>query len=232
MTAREFISLFEQQKNAFLMENIIGEGQTGILDEFENWLKENHPIRERDYENKKTKKAGAGVKVKKESKKIEKQDFSRYLDNIMDEAEKALEEKGVQINCISLGKAMGLRETSKCIKLFNDINIFYRIGKSLPRKGKYQGQNILLIELVMDGYKSSIFLPLLNKQAEIERHVGISVEREMPHIENVGKYRFKLYFPLNNSGEYGHKPEEIGKILAEFIYITKVLLEELNCVKG
>ncbi|GBF33545.1 hypothetical protein DCCM_2647 [Desulfocucumis palustris] len=232
MTVREFISLFEQQKNAFLMQNIIGEGQTGVLEEFESWLKENHPGQEPVFEDKKTKKARTGAKVKKESKKTEKQDFSLYLDNIMDEAQKALEEKGLQINCISLGKAMGLRETSKCIKIFNDVNIFYRIGKSLPRKGKYQGQNIMLIELVMDGYKSSIFLPLLSKQAEIERRLGIPVEREMPHIENVGKYRFKLYFPLDNSGEYGHRPWKIGKILAEFICITKELLEELGCVKG
>lgn len=234
MTEREFIDRFEQQKYEFLVENMIGENQIRILDQFEEWIKEKVPGETGTVHNKKrTKRATIerpGQRAEKKVKeKKQKQDFGEYLEKVVTEAERVLAGKGVLLNCVALDRAIGIKQSSRCIRICDNHNVFCRVGKSWPRKGKYQGRGVVLIELVMDGFKTSVFLPLLKKIETIESHVGMSVEREMPHIENVGKYRFKLFFPFGDEGEINYDSAFIGEKLAEFIYISTICLKELDC---
>jgi hypothetical protein len=233
LTEREFIDIFEQQKSDFLVENVMGANQINILNQFEEWIKENIPVKPGAIQDKKVVKRTSGVKSgrraeRKAKEKKTEPDFGEYLEEIVRKAEYVLAAKGIQLNCVAFDNLFAAKQSSKCIKICDNQNIFCRIGKSWPRKGKYQGRGVVLIELVMDGFKTSVFLPLLKKIATIESRVGMTVEREMPHIENAGKYRFKLFFPFGDDGEINYDSAFIGRTLAEFIFILKICLEELG----
>lgn len=49
----------------------------------------------------------------------------------------------------------------------------------------------MVMELVMDGNKNSIFSPLLKRVADLESQLGVKIERENEKVEATGKYRFK-----------------------------------------
>ena len=207
MNNGDFVSVFELYKERYLQQDQQGYETKKALDRFQNWLKNN------------TKLFPAGAK----SEKQQKIDLGRFISAIVQETRSILAEKGMQISCISLG----LKESSKCIRAFGESTIYYRLGKTCPRKGNYRGMELLAMELVMDGNKNNVFIPLLERQEAIEKHMGTRIERENPRIESTGKYRFKLYFPFENDDS----AEAIGRMsvmLADFIYITREELLNLN----
>ncbi|MGB9826533.1 MAG: hypothetical protein ACPLRU_07660, partial [Desulfofundulus sp.] len=98
--------------------------------------------------------------------------FDQFLDEVLNEAEHILAEQNIELTYALPGQNLGISEPWKCVKVFRNSNIYYRIGRTQPRKGKYQGQKILVIDLVMDGHKKQVFLPLLELKAEIEKRLG------------------------------------------------------------
>lgn len=216
MTEREFINIFEQNKEKFLSQNLLGEKNRKVLDLFEKWLKGKSVV------------VRTGNNEKKCERKNIKINLGSYFDEITSVARDILIEKGIQVSCISLGRTIGIKETSKCIRVFKGSNIYYRIGRTIPRKGKYSGQDLIAMELVMDGNKKRVFMPMLEQREYIEKRLGFEVERELEQLEATGKYRFKLFFPFDDEGEGVYDAKELGQIFADFIFITRDCLRQLN----
>jgi len=156
------------------------------------------------------------------------QSFNDFLEDVLNKAAEILKRHGIQINCVSLGKKLGIAESWKCIRVSNSKNIYYRIGKTRPRKGPRKGQEFLVIDLVMDGHKKQIFVPLLKKRDSIERKLGVTLERELPRVEATGKYRLKLMIP--GDAYYQGNVRYVAGQLANFISTTRPYLDELGVV--
>jgi len=116
----------------------------------------------------------------------------------------------------------------KCIYAFEDGEVYYRLGKTTPRKGLHRGKELLVIELVMDGHKKQAFLPLLAQKNQIENKLGTTLEREQPKIEATGKYRFKLFLPyfLVKEGNIRTAAEKLAGLIAT----TKPVLNKSGVV--
>lgn len=206
MHSTDFFSVFELYKERYLQQDRARENK-GALELFEKWLKGNAGLQY--------------VKISKEKGK--KIDFSKFFTSIVLETKKILAQKEININGISLG----LKESSKCIIVFNDNSIYYRIGKTIPRKGKYSGMELLVMELIMDGNKNNVFVPLLARLSDLQKKIGSTIERENPKVEATGKYRFKMFFPVEND-DSEERVYYYSKKLADFIYYTREDLLNLN----
>ncbi|MCL6479262.1 MAG: hypothetical protein K6T65_12785 [Peptococcaceae bacterium] len=206
MSSGDFFSTFELYKERYLQQDQALENKRA-LDHFERWLKGNKSL----------------LQVKPREVKNKKIDLGKFLTQIVSEAKKILADKGIQINCVSLG----LKESSKCISVFSDNTVYYRLGRTCPRIGPYGGMELLVMELIMDGNKNNIFVPLLKQQHKLEKLLGNKVERENPRVEATGKYRFKLLFPFEYNESAGNIGN-LGGILANFIYFTRDELIKLN----
>ncbi|MGQ9557747.1 MAG: hypothetical protein ACUVTU_07310 [Desulfurispora sp.] len=214
MTERELISLFHQHKKMYLA--LQGADGTGalILDRFEEWLKSRLAGGENRGDRQRRARIAPGI----------------YLQQVMELVRRKLEqEHGIGLRLITLGASWSVKETSKCATVFSESNIYYRLGRTRPRKGEYSGRELIVFELVMDGHKHDIFLPMLARQEELSRRTGYLVERELSRLEATGKYRFKLLFPC--TGEDGAELPDIF-LLAEkitaFVGVTVELLTSLG----
>ncbi len=202
MTDKEFISVFVQQKERFIKQIAPGDSNRMALDQFEKWLKEKLASRA----------AARGTR------EVRKQELGVLLDQVVNEATIILQRRGLRVNCVSF-KVPGAKTTSRCLKVHPYDNIYYRICKTSPRKGKYRGMNLIAIELVMDGNKNNVFVPLLAQKENIEKQLGMAIERERQTIEATGKYRFKVFFRLDNYGA-SEIVRQLSHTLADFIYVT------------
>lgn len=206
MSSSNFFNSFELYKKRYLQQENTYENKKA-LDLFEKWLKVNSKLLQ--------------FRVREEKNK--KIDLGNFFSSIIDEARVALSRKGIQISSISLG----LKESSKCVTVFKDKTIYYRLSRTCPRKGRYSGMEMLVIELIMDGNKNNIFVPLLKLLNSLESQLGQKIEREGAKIEATGKYRFKLFFPF----EYDESAVAVSKyaeVLSNFIYYTRKELIMLN----
>lgn len=210
MQSADFYSIFEIYKERYLQqEQLPGSRNKNALDQFEEWLRGNENL--------------PRIKVKDAgSKKI---DLGKFLTDVASEAKKVLAGRDVTISCITLG----LKESSKCISAFRDNTIYYRIGKTSPRKGQYRGMELLAMELIMDGNKNNVFIPLLDRVEDLEKRLRAKIHRESPKVEATGKYRFKLLFVFEDV-EVQEMVRKYGRILSEFIFLTRQELLELNVV--
>ncbi|SFR07899.1 hypothetical protein [Desulfoscipio geothermicus] len=211
MTDKEFVTTFVRQKERFIEQSMPERINLRTLDLFEKWLKE------------KLKSRKTAGKAHNETKKLDLRDL---LDRAVMKAGYLLQDRGIQINCVSF-MIPGNKTSSRCIKVHPHENLYYRICKTSPRKGKHKGQNLIAIELVMDGKKNNIFIPLLARKENMEKQLGMVLERERQSIEATGKYRFKIFFNLD---EYAEKEmaEQLGATLADFITVTGMHLKEIH----
>ncbi|WP_027365948.1 hypothetical protein [Desulfotruncus alcoholivorax] len=216
-----FIERFSQYKKEFLEElkkgnikasfdfDVNADSKKMGLELFESWL---------------VKKAAQET----ESLEEEAPPFDEFLDQVLVRAQKYLRERGIQMAYTSLSKQMGISETWKCIRVFGHSNIYYRIGKTRPRKGPNKGGEYLVMDLVMDGYKKKVFNPLLQKKEKMEHRLGVPLERELPRVEATGKYRLKLL--LSDDVIKERNIRLAAKKLADFVETTKPYLSELGVV--
>jgi len=203
----DFFSVFELYKERYLQQDRQAGADKKALDSFESWLKGNAGL----------------LLVKARGERLPKIDLGKFFTGITLEAKDILAEKGVQINCISLG----LKESSKCITVFPNSSIYYRLGKTCPRKGKYSGVDLLIMELVMDGNKNNVFIPMLGRLSPLEKRFGSKIEREGARVEATGKYRFKLLFPFEND-DSATTIKMYADNLSDFIYFTREELVKLT----
>lgn len=218
MTDKNFIEIFNRRKKAFLRDvekkqidkTFIGpDGRLDhkrVLDWFEKWLKE---------ENAPSKK---GVSISSKT-------FEEFVDEVLLEVKNNLAAKNINIVYALPGQSLGITESWKCVKVFDKTDIYYRIGKTRPRKGPNRGQEFLVLDLVMDGHKKDVFLPILELKNEIEKKLGSALERELPKVEATGKYRLKMLLPIESVHE---DVAQTSKKFADFIFITKPLLNNLG----
>ncbi|HHW44594.1 MAG TPA: hypothetical protein GXX25_12455 [Desulfotomaculum sp.] len=223
MTDREFLKVFRQQKEAFLKDfekgthhlrsapvTSAGGDYKKVLDWFERWLREER-VNTGSFE--------VGTREPARS-------FDQFMDEVLAVAREKLGDKNINITYSLPGQRLGISESWKCIKAFGSRDIYYRIGRTRPRKGPRRGEDLLVIDLVMDGYKKQVFLPLLAQKEAIERELGETLEREPPKVETTGKYRLKLLLPfevvLRNDVHF------VAEKLADFIAVTKPVLNGLG----
>lgn len=220
MTEKSFIELFNRRKKAFLKE--IESGQRDIaaggapaghdfkhaLDRFEKWLKEEK-------------------EVSPKSQPISSKSFDEFIEQVLGEVQKLLSRQNINIVYTLPGQSLGIAESWKCVKVFDNINIYYRIGRTRPRKGPSKGQDLLVLDLVMDGYKKQVFLPLLEMKSEIEKKLGNPLERELPKVESTGKYRLKIHLPIESA--QGDVAQTAHKF-AQFISVTKPILNRFGII--
>lgn len=156
----------------------------------------------------------------------EEKNFDQFLDEVLAETRRILAEQNVEVTYTLPGQNLGISESWKCVKVFGNNDIYYRIGRTRPRKGPYQGRELLVIDLVMDGYKKQVFLPLLELKAEIEKRLGAVLERELPKVEATGKYRLKVILPYEvvRRGD----TRLAARKFADFIAVTKPLINRLG----
>lgn len=217
MTNKNFLEGFTRRKKAFLkdIEKSRGrslEGSEGgnefkrALDKFEKWLKEEN------------------VSAQK-SQPVSSKSFDEFVDEVLAEVRGLLAEKNINIVFSLPGQSIGITESWKCVKVFQNTSIYYRIGRTKPRKGPNRGRDLLVLDLVMDGYKKQVFLPLLNLLPEIEKKLGAELERELPRVEATGKYRLKILFSIESV--HGDVVQTATKF-ADFISVTKPILNQLG----
>lgn len=206
MQSADFYSVFELYKERFLQQPQASKSKSA-LELFEEWLRSNATL----------------PQIKISGTKNKKMDIARFLNEVMLEAKEILASRGVKINSISLD----LKASSKCISVFEINSVYYRIGKTSPRKGKYRGLDLLAMELVMDGNKNNVFIPLLDRLEDLENSLGKKIERENSKVEATGKYRFRLLFPLEND-DSKKAVIKYARILSDFIYLTRNELLKLN----
>lgn len=156
------------------------------------------------------------------------QSFNDFLEEVLDRATKILQEEGIKVTCVSLGKKLGITESWKCIQISNNKSVYYRIGKTKPRKGPLKGREFLVVDLVMDGCKRQVFVPLLKRRENIEKKLGITLVRESPRVEAMGQYRLKLMMPSDLY--YKGNVRYVARQLANFITTTRPYLAELGVV--
>jgi hypothetical protein len=218
VTNKNFIDVFSRRKKAFLkdIEKSPGAGSPEAsgggfdlqkaLDRFERWLKEEN------------------VPAHK-SQPVSSKSFEEFIDEVLAEAKNILAEKNIDIVFSLPGQSLGIAESWKCVKVFQNTSIYYRIGRTRPRKGPNRGKDLLVLDLVMDGYKKQVFLPLLDLLPEIEKKLGSGLERELPKVEATGKYRLKILYPIETV--HGDVARTASKF-ADFISVTKPILNELG----
>lgn len=156
------------------------------------------------------------------------QTFNDFLEDVLKKATSVLKDCGINVNPVSLGKKLGIAESWKCICISENKSVFYRIGRTKPRKGPRKGQECLVIDLVMDGCKRQVFVPLLEKRERMEKKLGATLERETPAVEATGQYRLKLIMP--NEVYYKKNVQYAAEQLAKFITATRPYLAELGVV--
>ncbi len=218
MTEKKFIQVFNRRKKAFLQDIEKGrmpktlsgpDGQYDhkkVLDWFEKWLKEEDVPTQR-------------------SQPITAKSFEEFIDEVLSEAKNLLALNNISIVYSLPGQSLGINESWKCVKVFQKTDVYYRIGRTRPRKGPNRGQELFVLDLVMDGHKKNIFLPLLELKSEIEKKLGSELERELPKVEATGKYRLKILLPIENvQGDVA----QTAKRFADFISITKPILNQLG----
>lgn len=223
MTEKGFIEVFNRRKKAFLKDIEKGE-RAGpsetynsnydfkkVLDRFERWLKEENVTPQ-------------NIQAQK-SQSITSKSFEEFVDEVLLEVKNILAPKNICIVYSLPGQNIGITESWKCIKVFKNTNIYYRIGRTRPRKGPYMGRDLLVLDLVMDGYKKQVFLPLVELVPEIEKKLGTGLERELPKVEATGKYRLKILLPIESV--HGDVTQTAWRF-AEFISVTKPILNQLG----
>ncbi len=153
-------------------------------------------------------------------------DFDDFIDQVLVLARHFLEARGIKIAYTPPEQRLGIKESWRCIKIFSNNKVYYRIGKTKLRKGPYQGKKLLFIDLVMDGQKRKVFLPLLSLKRQMERKLGEVLERELPSVEATGKYRLKLFMPfwMVERGDV----RAVSRKLSTFILVTQKTLHELG----
>lgn len=218
MTNKNFIDVFNRRKKAFLRDiekcpgarspevSSGGNDLKSVLDWFERWLKEEN------------------VQAQK-TQPVSSKSFEEFIDEVLTEAKNILAEKNIDIVFALPGQSLGIAESWKCVKVFRNTSIYYRIGRTRPRKGPNRGKDLLVLDLVMDGYKKQVFLPLLDLLPEIEKRLGSGLERELPKVEATGKYRLKILYPIESI--HGDVARTASKF-ADFISVTKPILNELG----
>lgn len=218
MTNNNFIEAFNRRKKAFLRDLEKGrltrslEGSEGgidlkgALERFEKWLREENI---------------SSGKIQS----VSARSFEEFLDEVLIEVKNILAGKNIDIVFSLPGQSIGITESWKCVKVFQNASIYYRIGRTKPRKGPNRGKDLLVLDLVMDGYKKQVFLPLLDLLPEIEKRLGKELERELPKVEATGKYRLKILFPIESV--HGNVAGTAAKF-ADFICVTKPILNELG----
>ncbi|MEW5898770.1 MAG: hypothetical protein AB1652_06305, partial [Bacillota bacterium] len=179
-----------------------------ILNSFEHWLRIESGRAEGGF--------GSGESLK----------FENFVDEVLVRTREILRRRGVLMIYPSAGQWLGLKSSWRCIRVLENKNIFYRVGRTRPRKGPYQNQDLLVFDLVMDGQKNQVFLPLLEQKGKIERELGEILVRELPKVEATGKYRLKLVMPFRLVER--QKIDLAAEKLAGFIMATKRALNELG----
>ena len=159
--------------------------------------------------------------------------FDQFLNEVLATAVKLLLGEAPKLGKILEGPLNSGNHAWKCyskswksLYVFEDAEVFYRIGKTTPRKGAFQGQELLVIERVLDGKKKQAFLPMLEHKEEIEEKIGAALEREQPRVEATGKYRFKLYIPYEEA--YNGEVGVVAKKFQDFVNATRPILNELG----
>lgn len=208
MIDQEFVNLFNRQKEAFLKEYKKNSYEKA-LNWFERWLRE---------EKVKTEEDVAG----------EHGSFEDFIDEVLTRTSDILRRWGVKISYPSPEQWLGIKGSWRCIRVLENNNIYYRLGKTKPRKGPYQNQELLVVELVMDGQKKQAFAPMLRHKKEIELELGEVLERELPKVEATGKYRLKLILSFHLVERW--EVELTAKKLAGFILATKKMLNKVGVV--
>lgn len=219
----EFLKVFKEKRQEFTRQleqgNLPGERGRGrinrssdrLLDWFEKWLEDE----------------ALGQEQRRQAPAMPFEDF---LNLVLEETTKILSKKDPTIKeVLANGSSNTWKRFSKswkCLNIFDDSEIFYKIGKTTPRKGPRQGKEFLVLELVLDGRKKQAFLPMLAQKKELEDKLGSVLEREPPRVEATGKYRFKLFLPydLAYNGEVG----EVAEKMAGMILATRPVLNELG----
>ncbi|MFZ5642980.1 MAG: hypothetical protein ACOY46_05275 [Bacillota bacterium] len=220
MTEKNFLDIFNRHKKAFLKDIEKGQGVKPYagpddksdfkkaLDWFEKWLKDEK------------------VSALK-SPPMSAKSFDEFVDDVLQEVKIILEPRNINIVFSLPGQSIGIIESWKCVKVFDNTDVYYRIGKTRPRKGPNKGQEFLVLDLVMDGHKKQVFMPLLELKPEIEKRLGSELERELPKVEATGKYRLKILLPIENvQGDV----VRTAKKFAEFISVTKPFLNQLGVI--
>lgn len=205
MTEKEFLVEFSRLKQEFLEKTPRSAGRPKgirrkVLESFERWLE----LRA------KTKKSAGTVPL------------GEFLDEVINVTGKLLEAHNIKISY----PLPVFKESKRCIRVFENSSVFYRIGKVKPRKGLNKGQNLLVIELVMDGNKKTVFLPLLKMKEEIEKKLGDDLFRELPQTESTGRYRLKRFLPYSMVETCD--VQGVSRALADFILATVPSLEKLG----
>lgn len=218
MTNKNFIEVFNRRKKAFLkyvekshragpLESFDGNFDfKKALDRFEKWLKE---------ENETAQKVQT----------VNSRSFDEFIDEVLLEVKNILAQRNIDIVFSIPGQSLGIAESWKCVKVFQNNSVYYRIGRTRPRKGPNKGKDLLVLDLVMDGYKKQVYLPLLDLVPEIEKKLGTELERELPKVEATGKYRLKILFPIESA--HGDAALTASKF-AEFIYVTKPVISQMG----
>lgn len=232
MTDKDFIEAFSQQKKAFLKNFGQDASKTKsdaspaldhkkVLDWFERWLRGEAVVSPRKREQ-------ISEKIKERVREREQSSisFEQFVDMVLQQSKDMLAARDININFSLPGQSLGISESWKCVKAFGNNDIYYRIGKTRPRKGPRKGEELLVLDLVMDGYKKQVFIPLLERKDEIEENIGDNLERELPKVEATGKYRFKLLLPFEmvEKGDV----EAAAQKFVEFISATKPHLNNLG----
>lgn len=226
MGDREFIRVFREKKEEFRKHLEQGDlkinGVRGrssrssdrLLDWFEKWLEGEGPVEE-------------------QRKLAPAMPFEDFLNEVLELVTKTLGESDPVLKKVLTGQAAGgvnswkrFSKSWKCLNVFEDSEVFYRIGKTTPRKGPHQGKEHLVIELVLDGRKKQAFLPMLNRKQEMEEKVGATLERELPRVEATGKYRFKLFLPYDLA--YNGDVQGVAGKMAGMVTATRPILNELG----
>ena len=225
MADSEFIREFRAQREEFIKRLEDGtikikdkRGRSGrsnerLLEWFEKWL---------------------GGELEEQQRRTEPaMPFDQFLNEVLATAVKLLLGEAPKLGKILEGPLNSGNHAWKCyskswksLYVFEDAEVFYRIGKTTPRKGAFQGQELLVIELVLDGKKKQAFLPMLEHKEEIEEKIGAALEREQPRVEATGKYRFKLYIPYEEA--YNGEVGVVAKKFQDFVNATRPILNELG----
>lgn len=228
MADNEFIKVFREKKEEFQKQLQQGDfkikegrGRSArssdrLLDWFEKWLEGESPAEE-------------------QRKSAPAMPFDEFLNQVLELVIRLLGKEDPALEKALAGQAMGgakswklYSKSWKVINIFEDSEVFYRIGKTTPRKGPHQGEELLVIELVLDGRKKQAFLPMLARKQELEEKIGSPLERELPRVEATGKYRFKLFLPYELA--YNGDTRAVAEKMAGMVTATRPTLNELGIV--
>lgn len=224
----EFIKVFREKKEEFqkhLQQGDFkikeGRGRSArssdrLLDWFEKWLEGEAPAEE-------------------QRKSAPAMPFDEFLNQVLEQVTNILGKEDPALEKVLAGQTTGgakswklYSKSWKVLNIFEDAEVFYRIGKTTPRKGPHQGREFLVVELVLDGRKKQAFLPMLARKQEMEGKIGATLERELPRVEATGKYRFKLFMPYELA--YNGDIRTVAEKIAGMVMATRPALNELGIV--